>query len=896
MKTAFDKTKIIIAVCFWSMCSLLLAQSSALLLEENFDFLQGTNIVGQNGWTQGASGTNAVTVSEAGLSYPGYAGSGIGLAAGFTPLSDRIQKTFSGTLSGVYYYSFLINVSSAGSGEFFAGLFSANAFRGRAYIKADGGGFQFGLVKTTTGTVTYTSETPYTFGTTYLVVVKYEFITGSANDQVSLYVNPDLTTNNPGVPAIGPLADAGNDVSANVFAVQGRNNSGNFILDGIRIGTSWGAITGSETENHFLELPRCITSHAVLQRETPLKFWGWGVAGDTVKVELTRQDAVISDSAEIDAAGRWEISLPQQPVCKDPCRLVFSLKNYPETRQTLDDILIGDVWFAGGQSNMEKKVNHLLEADDYIREADDYPQIRAFRASYNPLPEPSEKVNAAAAPWMVCNSAQVADNVSAVAYVFAREIYEHTGIPVGIMQAYRGGTELETWVSPQKFTEPEYCKIAGRNDFITSGNALDSHSIHYNGQINPLIHYPLKGFIWYQGESNVKRQLEYRYVMKMLVEDWRALWGQGDLPFYYLQMFNVSAPAVYEESNWADLREQQSFLLDDATVSNTGMAIIIDTNEDPQNSDDAIRMHPRNKKPAGERLAKVALKNTYNLDILAESPELSRYIISTDSVYLYFKNIGSELKLKAGDSELKGFVVSGENRQFKQATATLLNDSVIVLRSELVATPVAVRYAWAKNPICNLYNSEDIPAAPFRTDMWKLSTYSLPQTSCRAQNGNARLVSVKINAVLLKDFNPDQFSYEINADNLGSYIDAAGVADNPFATVSATKSGSKILLTVTAEDGTARTYEITLKRSTSLPKRMENHVEIIRGNNAVIIQNTADEAYRLKILNSTGQCFASGYLDVNGEKTYTLSRGFYLIQLVNLSGLTKTVKYLSYVE
>ncbi|MDR1809032.1 MAG: hypothetical protein LBR34_01325 [Prevotella sp.] len=239
--------RFLFAVCFWGICSVLFSQTSTLLLEENFDFSAGSNLAGQNDWTQGVAGTNPVTISASGLNWRGYPGSGTGLGADFTPLSDRVQKPFSGTLSNTYYYSFLINVSSAGSGEFFAGFFSNNAFRGRVYIKAEGSGFQFGLAKTTTGTVSYTSGTPYVFGTTYLILVKYDFVAGDTNDQVSLFINPDLTTNAPTTPVIGPVTDAGNDVSANVFAIQARTNSGSFKIDGVRVASTWSAINGTDT-------------------------------------------------------------------------------------------------------------------------------------------------------------------------------------------------------------------------------------------------------------------------------------------------------------------------------------------------------------------------------------------------------------------------------------------------------------------------------------------------------------------------------------------------------------------------------------------------------------------------------------------------------------------------
>lgn len=883
----------LLVLLFYLSGTYLFAQSSALLLEENFEYVSGTDLAGQGDWVQGKAETNRVTVSEQGLSYTGYPGSNVGLAAHFSPLSDRVQKNFTGTLTGSYYYSFLINVSSARSGEFFAGFFSQNAFRGRIYLKADGDGFQFGLVKTTTGTVTYTSGTPYQFGTTYLVVVQYDFVSGSTNDQVSLFIDPDLEASTPGPPVVGPLSDAGNDVSANVFAMQARNNSGVFTIDAVRIAASWDAITGKDMESHYLELPRFISSDMVLQRDIPLKLHGWAAQGDTVLVELVRSDSVYTDLVEVNADNKWEVELPAQAVSTEPCQLKFSIKGYSETLQAFDNILIGDVWFAGGQSNMEKKVNHLLEADTYISEADNYSQIRSFRAAYNLQNEPSDRVSGSSSPWFVCNSSKVADNVSAVAYVFAREIHEKTGIPIGIMQAYRGGTEIETWISPWKLAEPEYCIIQGRNDFLTAGSYNNSHSVNFNGQINPLKGFPVKGFIWYQGESNTKRPLEYRYMMKMLIDDWRTLWNQGDLPFYYVQMFNTAAEAVYEEATWADLRDEQLMLLYDKSVKNIGMAVIIDTNEEALNSDPNVRMHPRNKKPVGLRLAKIALRDTYDFDILAEGPIFNRFKISNDSVYLYFRHVGDGLKIKTDETVLKGFVVSASDKQFKEATAEIINDSTVVVYNNTVSHPAAVRYAWARNPICNLYNSEDIPASPFRTDMWQLSTYSVPQSSCITKSDANKLMSIFIDGNALQEFDPDTYYYEI-AD-VENNVDIKAIAQSPFAdvAVAALNDENIVQINVTAENASVRSYELKLNLNTALQGReVTSTWSAFKQNDALVFKNNSESSLELRVNNVSGQCIFHGYVEPNVQKILRLPKDLYLLHVADLSGELEVSKLL----
>lgn len=857
------------------------AYGQSLLLEEDFDFAAGSDVVGQNDWNKGTAGTNPVTVSDAGLTYLGYPNTA-GNAATFVPLTDRIQKNFTASLTGSFYYSFLINVSSAGSGEFFIGYYSNNAFRGRAYLKADGDGFQLGLVKTSTGSVTYTTGTPYSFGTTYLVVVKYEFLTGSTtDDKVSLFVNPDLSADEPAVADIGPLTDAGNDVSSAVLAVQGRNNSGNFTLDGIRVATNWATLGGAVVENHFLELPKFINSGMVIQRETPMKLFGWGTTGDVVKAEFKRGGDTFSNTATVGEDGKWIIELPQQTACSNACELVFTVTDHPELTQTLTNILVGDVWLAAGQSNMEKKVSHLLEAEDYIREADNYPLIRSCRSSYNPQLTPQEKVNGSSTTWFVCNSTEVGEKVSAVAYVFARKVFEETNIPIGIMQSYRGGTELETWMSPGKLsTDPELRKVAGRKASLTPGTASNYHSINFNGQINPLTDFPIKGIVWYQGESNTKRALEYRFMMRKLIEDWRSLWNLGDLPFYYVQMFNVNPAAVFEESNWADIREQQSFLLLD-DIQNVGMAVSIDTNEDPANKDDAVRMHPRNKKPVGERLALAALKNTYGQsELIAEGPSLSRYEISNDSIYLYFKDYGAGLKMKDGDEALKGFMISGSDKSFKAAIVNIENDSTISVKSNDIAQPVAVRYAWSRNPICNLYNSENLPASPFRTDDWatKVSYTNFPSTFNADEN--ADLISISLNGVILKNFNASQLTYNVSVENINKLPAVKAITYSPFSklVITENKAEHKVLLTVTAENNSVKTYELVFDGPTGLNNNLiTDNISVYQDTDAMVVNNISGVNLHVNIYNSLGQCLINDNILSDSKKKYSLQAGLYII-------------------
>jgi sialate O-acetylesterase len=625
--------------------------------------------------------------------------------------------------------------------------------------------------------------------------------------------------------------------------------------------------------SYWLELPVFISSNMVMQRGVPLQLTGWGTAGEQVKVTFTRNGVNSTAIATINTSGKWIINLDAQTAETQPCTLRFELVGQPQTAITLSNILIGDVWMAGGQSNMEKKVSHLIEANQVIAESNNYPLIRAFRTGYNAKNQLQEKTSSGSAPWIVCNSSQVGDNVSAVAYIFAREIYKSQQIPIGILQAYRGGTELETWLSRKKITsDAELCKVSGRIQGMDSTNAANYPSINYNGQIYPLRQFPIKGFIFYQGESNTKRALEYRLMMKKLMEDWRSDWGMGDLPFYYVQMFNmgISTNQLYEEGNWQDIREQQELLLTVENISNIGMAVTIDTNDDPDNADANIRIHPKNKLPVGERLARIALKKTYLADIEAESPRLVRYQFSNDSVILIFKHAGQGLQIRSGETELKGFVVAGADKIFKAAVATIINDSTVLLKSSQVVAPVAARYGWSKNPVANLTNSAGLPTGPFRTDIWKSGfSYDKFNSSCALSN-DASLVQIRINGIPLAEFQPEITEYSLShVDN--QIPDIKGFSRSPFATITSTNipvgSQRKYTLTVTAENGLQRQYHLTVNIVLSLSaKNNNNGLNVFVSDKALMLENQSGEAVTYNVFDSSGRYLTVGELASKSRK------------------------------
>ena len=232
----------------------------------------------------------------------------------------------------------------------------------------------------------------------------------------------------------------------------------------------------------------------------------------------------------------------------------------------------------------------------------------------------------------------------------------------------------------------------------------------FNGMINPLIPYGIKGAIWYQGESNAGRAYQYRRLFADMIKDWRMHWGQGDFPFLWVQLANFMAPlSEPKDQDWAELREAQTMTL---SLPNTGMALAIDLGDEKD-------IHPRNKQDVGKRLALSAYKVAYNEDVVYSGPMYKDMSVTDSKVKITFSHTGSGLVVKNKYGYINGFSIAGTDKKFYWAKAELLDDNTVVLWSDRVQKPVAVRYAWANNPDdANLYNKEELPAVPFRTDDW----------------------------------------------------------------------------------------------------------------------------------------------------------------------------------
>ena len=474
-------------------------------------------------------------------------------------------------------------------------------------------------------------------------------------------------------------------------------------------------------------VPTLFSSNMVVQQGIDVKIWGKADPGGKVNVTLANQKKTVyvqDDSSWSAILAPMEYGGPYQLVVKGEEELVF------------ENVVVGEVWIASGQSNMQWNVGRSQNSEQEIAVVN-FPNIRLFQHKRVMSWEPTKKVDCDG--WQVC-SPETIEDFSAVGYFFGRYLNQELDVPVGIIHTSWGGTPAESWTSSASLkTLPDYAPVidemennpnylAGLQAKYDSSMAeweklqdsgleklpgkpmppLNPYrpTVLYNAMINPLIPYGIKGAIWYQGESNAPRAFQYRSLFQTMITDWRTNWGQGDFSFYFVQLANFKArKAVPADDDWAELREAQTLALE---LPNTGMAVIIDIGE----ADD---IHPKNKQDVGKRLALNALKKDYGKDIVFSGPMYKSMQLDGNKIILTFDQIGSGLV--ADGDELVGFAIAGEDKNFTWATAKIEGETVVV-SSPYVTQPVAVRYAWASNPLCNLYNKECLPASPFRTDDW----------------------------------------------------------------------------------------------------------------------------------------------------------------------------------
>lgn len=478
-----------------------------------------------------------------------------------------------------------------------------------------------------------------------------------------------------------------------------------------------------------VRLPKLLSSHAVLQRDQPLHIWGWSDPEERVSVTLG--PATVATVG--DRLGQWTVYLPAQHA-GGPFQLTVAGNN----KIQLDDILIGDVWFASGQSNMEMPLNGfpgsavVKNAGEEIKAAN-RPGLRLLfiphKASLYPLNDFQGNVT-----WTVC-SPETAAKFSAVAYFFGREIASREHVAVGLIDSSWGGTPAESWVSLDALSADaslmpvfaSWAKMANerasfeamlaaekREDEAArqANTPLPKHPWHpmvesydpswlYNGMIAPAIDFGIKGVIWYQGETNSKRERAplYHHLFSSLISDWRAHWKQGDFPFLFTQISSFKSDKT---EDWAVIRDAQRRTL---SVANTGMAVTIDVG-DPDN------VHPPDKQTVGARLAVAARALAYGEDTEYSGPLFREAAPENGAIRVSFTHAGG---LVAKGGELRGFEIAGDDRRFGPASAHIEGLTVTVSSPD-IKTPKYARFGWQNAPDLNLYNAAGLPASPFTSD------------------------------------------------------------------------------------------------------------------------------------------------------------------------------------
>jgi sialate O-acetylesterase len=478
-------------------------------------------------------------------------------------------------------------------------------------------------------------------------------------------------------------------------------------------------------ERPALRLHGLFADGMVLQRERPCPVWGAAAANDEVAVSIAGQ----TKTARAGADGRWSLKL-------DPLTAggPYELSVTGPGTLTVKDVLVGEVWVAAGGSNMEMplraaKIAQTASDDDAIA------KLRFFGVAKGSAEEPQPDVGGS---W-ISGRAQGVGEVSAAAYYFARELQRALKVPVGILQASADDSRADQWISRRGLGSTRGGRSSLTLHSLQMANYGDTTALYqgslrraeearkkgepeprilpkppkpdpvcdlYNARIAPLMPFAIRGAIWYQGEAELFSTWTTETLFPGLIRSWREEWGQGEFPFGFVQLAGQGPrPDAGGNSLWAQYRDAQRKAL---AVPHVGMAVAIDLGEE-----DSVR--PRNKEDVGRRLALWAEAEAYGRAAVWSGPAYDSIKIEGEKIRILFKHVGGGLK--SGEGRLRGFRMSGDFRSFVDADAVIDGDTVVVSSKE-VRWPAAVRYGWADNPDCNLYNKEGLPASPFRSDNW----------------------------------------------------------------------------------------------------------------------------------------------------------------------------------
>ena len=492
-----------------------------------------------------------------------------------------------------------------------------------------------------------------------------------------------------------------------------------------------------------LRLPAIIGDHMVLQQKQSNPIWGWDESGTEVTVNFAGQ----TKSATAGDDGRWVVDLDPLDANAEPAVMEI----HGTSKRELLDVLVGEVWMCSGQSNMGFSVSGDWKAEIETL-ASRHPALRLISV---PQVGTQELKDDFRGKWESATP-QTCASFSAVGFFFGRYLHEILGVPVGLIDNAWGGSSAEAWIRRSSLeNDPRFAGLIEewkqREADLSSAAAKEKHVAVmeawktraatlkaegkptgraprgpeqqlsgnrrpgniFAGVVHPTLGYGIRGVIWYQGESNSARAWEYRDLFPFMIEQWRAEWGQGDFPFYWVQLADFRAESPEPgDSSWAELRESQTRTL---RLPNTGEAVIVDLGEGND-------IHPKNKYDVAARLVRWALARDYGFEkIEAQSPTFKGMEISGAKATLSFDHVGAGLRT-VDTRDLRGFAICGEDQKWVWAEAKFLGKDKVEVWADSIAKPVAVRYAWADNPVCNLLSSDGLPMTPFRTDDFPMLT------------------------------------------------------------------------------------------------------------------------------------------------------------------------------
>ncbi len=453
-----------------------------------------------------------------------------------------------------------------------------------------------------------------------------------------------------------------------------------------------------------VRLPPIFTDNMVLQQKTDVTIWGWSDPGKRVTLTASWAKGAVSTTA--DASGKWKVKMAT-PAAGGP----YTLRITDGKPFELKNILLGEVWFLGGQSNMEMPMKGFRSLpvqnsnETVLRSTNE--QIRLYTVPRLGATTPRDTSRQAV--WKVAEPSSVAD-FSAAGYYFGKLLYDMLHVPIGLLSDNYGGSYIEAWMSPEDLKPFPEIKIPGLNDPLNPPSR--TATALYNGMLYPVMEYTVKGVLWYQGEQNHDRPDQYEKLLPAMVSEWRRSFTSGEFPFYFAQIapyrYGAAGAPADKVNNTAFFRDAQRRTVD--RISNSGMAVLLDLGEENN-------IHPMRKQEVGTRLALLALAKTYGLGGFgSESPDYERMTLRNDTAVLGFRYAANGLT--SYGKPLNLFEAAGDDRVFHAAKATIAGSSVLV-SAPGVPKPVAVRYAFRDFTTAELFGNDGLPVSSFRTDDWE---------------------------------------------------------------------------------------------------------------------------------------------------------------------------------